>query len=145
MHYLSSKTFHIDKSLHSDHTINKTFVLFTVNFFTCLIKTNHEINFPVAGASELVRQVRHLPDQNSKENQRVYHSNASVRQIIICAYGFNFLRRDLMKRLDRSSASTSACYDSTVMIPSKFHPPKSILFPKRSFGLKNEKRSFRPE
>ena len=31
------------------------------------------------------------------------------------------------------------------MIPSKFHPPKSFLFPKRSFGLKNEKRSFRPE
>ena len=44
-----------------------------------------------------------------------------------------------------SSASTSACYDSTVMIPSKFHPPKSFLFPKRSFGSKNEKRSFRPE
>ena len=44
-----------------------------------------------------------------------------------------------------SSASTRACYDSTVMIPSKFHPPKSFLFPKRSFGSKNEKHSFRPE
>ena len=52
----------------------------------------------LTGASELVRHVRYLPDQKSKENQRVYYSNASARQIIICAYGFNFLRCDPMKR-----------------------------------------------
>ena len=41
-----------------------------------------------------------------------------------------------------NSAIASA---STVTIPNKFHPPKSFSFPKRLFGLKNKKCSFRPE
>ena len=40
--------------------------------------------------------------------------------------------------------STSAS-DSTVTIPNKFHPPKLFPFPRRLFGSKNEKHSFRPE
>ena len=43
------------------------------------------------------------------------------------------------------AASTSASHNSVVIIPNKFHPPKSLLLPKRSFGSKNEKRSYRPE
>ena len=43
------------------------------------------------------------------------------------------------------AASFSASHNSVVMIPNKFHPPKSLLLPKRSFGSKNKKRSFRPE
>ena len=39
------------------------------------------------------------------------------------------------------SANTSAC---TMTITNIFHPPKSFLFPKHSFGSKSEKRSFRP-
>ena len=42
--------------------------------------------------------------------------------------------------MDSASAS-----DPTVTIPNKFNPPKSFPFPKRLFGSKNEKRSFRPE
>ena len=41
-----------------------------------------------------------------------------------------------------NSAIASA---STVTIPNKFHPPKSFSFPKRLFGSKNKKCSFRPE
>jgi len=101
------------------------------------------IKFPwtYAGASEPVQHLRHLPEQKSKENQRVYHSNASAWQIIICAYGFNFLRRDPMKRWI-VLLRLALVLVMILLIPSKFHPPKSFLFPKCS---KNEKRSFRPE
>ena len=44
-----------------------------------------------------------------------------------------------------SSDIASACPDSAGMIPNKFHPPKSFLFPKRTLGSKNEKRAFWPE
>ena len=54
--------------------------------------------------------------------------------------------RELKKRLEMDCSSLATLvlvllllrtYDSTVMIP--FIPPKSFLFPKRLFGLKNEK------
>ena len=41
-----------------------------------------------------------------------------------------------------SSANASIC---TMTIPNKFHSQSHFLFPKHSFGLKNEKHSFRPE
>jgi hypothetical protein len=40
-----------------------------------------------------------------------------------------------------SSSSSSACTG----IPDKFHPRKSFNFPKRTFGLKKEERSFRAD
>ena len=44
-----------------------------------------------------------------------------------------------------TAASTSAFHDSVVMIPNKFHSPKTFLLSRCLFGSKNEKCSFRPE
>jgi len=47
--------------------------------------------------------------------------------------------------LQGSSLASTSTFNSTVMIPSEFHLPKSFLFQNCFFGLKYVKHLFRPE
>ena len=55
---------------------------------------------------------------------------------------FNFCRmtqrEDCNHRCNELQCGISVSCNSTMMIPNKFHPPKSFVFPKSSFGSKNE-------